>query len=84
MTNTTPITVYTADCIGNTANCLYPNEVKITDEVSAKLAFAKDMVCARYKNNYRNTANFEVSNALPGSCSARKIPRSSIIPAQLP
>lgn len=68
MTNTTPITVYTADCIGNTANCLYPNEVKITDEVSAKLAFAKDMVCARYKNNYRNTANFEVSNALPGDC----------------
>lgn len=68
MTNTTPITVYTADCIGNAANGLYPNEVKITDEVSAKLAFAKDMVCARYKNNYRNTANFEVSNALPGDC----------------
>ena len=68
MTNTTPITVYTADCIGNAVNCLYPNEVKITDEVSAKLAFAKDMVCARYKNNYRNTANFEVSNALPGDC----------------
>lgn len=41
MTNTTPITVYTADCIGNAANCLYPNEVKITDEVSAKLAFAR-------------------------------------------
>lgn len=68
MTDNTPITIYTAECIGNAANCLYPNEVKITDEVSAKQAFAKDMVCARYKNNYRNTANFEVANALPGDC----------------
>lgn len=68
MADNTPIIVYTAECIGNAANCLYPNEVKITDAVSAKLAFATDMVCARYKNNYRNTANFEVANALPGDC----------------
>lgn len=68
MTDNTPITIYTAECIGNAANCLYPNEVKITDEFSAKLAFAKDVVCARYKNNYRNTVNFEVANALPGDC----------------
>ena len=68
MTENKPITVYTADCIGNAANCRYPNEVKITDEVSARRAFATDMVCARYKNNYRSTANFEVANALPGDC----------------
>ena len=68
MAENTPITVYTAECIGNAANCLYPNEVRITDELSAKLAFSTDMVCARYKNNYRNTANFEVANALPGDC----------------
>ena len=68
MAENTPIIVYTAECIGNAANCLYPNEVKITDELSAKLAFSTDMVCARYKNNYRNTANFEVATALPGDC----------------
>lgn len=68
MAENTPIIVYTAECIGNAANCLYPNEVKITDEFSAKQAFATDMVCARYKNNYRNTENFEVANALPGDC----------------
>ena len=68
MTEIKPIVVYTSDCIGNAANCRYPNEVKITDEVSAKQAFSTDMVCARYKNNYRNTANFEVANALPGDC----------------
>lgn len=68
MTETKTIVVYTADCVGNAANCRYPNEVKITDEVSAKQAFATDMVCARYKNHYRSTANFEVANALPGDC----------------
>ena len=68
MTEIKPIVVYTADCIGNAANCRYPNEVKITDEVSAKQAFSTDMVCARYKNHYRSTANFEVANALPGDC----------------
>lgn len=68
MIETKPIVVYTADCIGNAANCRYPNEVKITDEVSAKQAFSTDMVCARYKNHYRSTANFEVANALPGDC----------------
>ena len=68
MIETKPIVVYTADCVGNAANCRYPNEVKITDEVSAKQAFATDMVCARYKNHYRSTANFEVANALPGDC----------------
>ena len=31
MAENTPITVYTAECIGNAANCLYPNEVRITD-----------------------------------------------------
>ena len=31
MVKNTPITVYTAECIGNASNCLYPNEVKITD-----------------------------------------------------
>lgn len=68
MTEIKPIVVYTADCIGNAANCRYPNEVKITDEVSAKQAFATDMVCVRYKNRYRSTANFEVANALPRGC----------------
>lgn len=68
MTQTIPITVYTADCTGNASNCLYPNKIEIADEASAKLAFSKDLVCARYKNNYRNIDNFELSNALPGDC----------------
>lgn len=68
MTENKPITVYTADCIGNAANCRYPNEVNITDEVTAKPAFSKDMVCAKYKNSHRSVPNFETANALPMDC----------------
>ena len=60
--------MYTADCIGNAANCRYPNEVNITDEVTAKPAFSKDMVCAKYKNGHRRISNFETANALPMDC----------------
>ncbi len=68
MVKNTPITVYTAECIGNASNCLYPNEVKITDEFSAKLAFAKDMVCdPGNKNNYRNTVYLRLPTPCPGT-----------------
>ena len=68
MIETKPIVVYTADCIGNAVNCRYPNEVNITDEITAKSAFSKDMVCAKYKNGHRSVLNFETANALPGDC----------------
>lgn len=68
MTENKPITVYTADCIGNAVNCRYPNEVNITDEVTAMPAFSKDMVCAKYKNGHRSVPNFETANALPMDC----------------
>lgn len=68
MTENKPITVYTADCIGNAINCRYPNEVNITDEVTAKPAFSKDTVCAKYKNGHRSVPNFETANALPMDC----------------
>lgn len=68
MAENTPITIYTADCIGNAVNCRYPNEVNITDEVTAMPAFSKDMVCAKYKNGHRSVPNFETANALPMDC----------------
>ena len=67
MTDNTPIIVYTAECIGNAANCLYPNEVKITDELSAKLAFSTDMVCARYKNTIGTPQTLRLPTPCPGT-----------------
>lgn len=63
-----PITVFTANCVGNETNCIYPNVVRITDTVSAKQAFCRDQVFARYKGNYRSNDYFEWSNALPADC----------------
>lgn len=68
MVTINPLTVYVADCVGNASNCVYPHEVQITDDTSAKRAFANDLVCARYKNNYRSIENFEVANTLPEDC----------------
>ena len=68
MTTTTPITIFAANCRGNPTNCLYPNRIEITDETTAAKAFSRDIVCAEYRNNYRNNDNFLISNALPEDC----------------
>lgn len=68
MQNPKVITVYAANCRGNPANCLYPNRIEITDEASAVAAFSQDIVCAEYRNHYRNGENFLRSNALPMDC----------------
>ena len=68
MTNTAPVTVYTANARGNAQNCMYPNRIEITDEESAVAAFSRDLVCAEYKNNYRSVQTFLRANALPMDC----------------
>lgn len=61
-------TLYTADCIGNSANCLYPNEMVVIDKESFLAAIAKDHVTARYKNSYRSKDNFEEADNIPLDC----------------
>lgn len=68
MQNPQSITVFAANCRGNPANCLYPNRIEIVDVDSAAEAFSQDIVCAEYKNSYRNVENFLISNALPMDC----------------
>ncbi|HEY9059199.1 MAG TPA: phage/plasmid primase, P4 family [Pseudobacteroides sp.] len=61
-------TLYTADCIGNSANCLYPNQVVVTDKESFLAAISHDHVTARYKNNYRSNDNFISADNVPLDC----------------
>ena len=68
MQNPKNITVYAASCRGNPTNCLYPHRIEITDEASAAKAFSRDIVCAKYRNNYRSVENFLIANALPMDC----------------
>lgn len=60
--------LYTADCTGKAANCLYPHEKKITNQKEMVEAIAQDQVFARYKDNYRSTENFISSSVIPLDC----------------
>lgn len=61
-------TLYTANCVGMSGNCLYPNKVIVKDKESFKEAVKKDHVTARYKGNYRSSKNFQYSDCIPLDC----------------
>ena len=53
---------------GNAKNCIYPYAVSITSIDSLRQAVSSDYVCARYRNNYRSTGNFENANTAGADC----------------
>lgn len=61
-------TIYTADCVGNNGNCLYPNKMIVTDKESFITSTKMDHVTAKYKGNYRSKDNFEFSDCIPLDC----------------
>ena len=61
-------TLYTADCTGNEANCLYPHEAIINTPEDFAAAVARDHVTAAYKNSYRSNDNFISANAIVWDC----------------
>lgn len=61
-------TLSTADCTGNAANCLYPHDLEISTPDELAAAIMKDQVFARYKDRYRNIANFLESDVIPMNC----------------
>lgn len=58
------LTLFTANCAGNKANCSYPNKVIITTSSELQEAVKSDHVCAAYKDNYRSIDNFLSSDCL--------------------
>lgn len=61
-------TIYAADCVGNSGNCLYPNKIVVTDKNTFIAATKRDHVTAKYKGNYRSKDNFEFSDCIPLDC----------------
>lgn len=59
-----PFKIYYSNCTQQYNNCLYPNEIYITDIESLKKAVSHDYVCAKYKDNYRSIDNFISSNCV--------------------
>ena len=60
--------LYTADCTGKAANCLYPHEKKITNQKELVEAIAYDQVFAKYKDSYRSIENFISASVIPLDC----------------
>ena len=60
--------LYTADCTGKAANCLYPHEKKITNQKELVEAIAQDQVFAKYKDSYRSIENFITASVIPLDC----------------
>lgn len=61
-------TIYTANCAGDSSNCLYPNKVVIYDKDSFIAATKTDHVAAKYKGDYRSKDNFEFADCIPLDC----------------
>lgn len=59
------MTLFHADVVGKAVNCAYPHKVVVADTDALKCVIAHDHVCATYKNNYRNIANFQMSDVVP-------------------
>ena len=41
-------TIHTANCVGNSKNCYYPNKMIITNPDEMRQAVSLDHVCAEY------------------------------------
>ena len=59
------ITIYSANCVGKAANCIYPNKSVVDDVKKMEMVVANDHVCAIYKGNRRSNDNFIDSDVIP-------------------
>ncbi len=55
-------TIFTADCVGDRKNCLYPHRQLISDKEKFRAAVSFDHVCAEYEGNYRSVSNYKESD----------------------
>lgn len=62
------LTLYTADCVGDATNCVYPNRAEIKTKEELAQAAVHDQVFAKYKDSYRNISNFLESDVIPMDC----------------
>ena len=62
------LTIYTADCTGDAANCLYPHRVEASNAAELAQAVSRDHVAALYLNNYRGNDNFIEATVIEMDC----------------
>lgn len=52
------VTIFTANCIGQAANCSYPNRVTVSTPEQLREAVKADHVCAEYKGSYASERGY--------------------------
>ncbi len=58
------ISIFTADCVGNAKNCMYPHEKEITNAAQLATALTRDHTCGHFRGNYRSIGNFIGSDVI--------------------
>lgn len=66
--NPPDITIYTADCLGDKTNCLYPHRHVISNADSLQQAVSRDYVTGEFKGNYRSLNNFIACTTIGADC----------------
>lgn len=54
----TGFTLFRADVCGCASNCVYPHEIRVTDEETLRQAVRQDYVCARFVSHVRSVSNY--------------------------
>lgn len=60
--------ISTANCIGDSSNCIYPNNTEVANRDSFIKAISFDHVCGKFKGDYRSKDNFISSDCIPMDC----------------
>ena len=61
-------TIYSANCVGNAANAIYPNKAEITNKEDMQSVIARDHVCGEFKKAHRSIDDFISSDVEVMDC----------------
>lgn len=62
------LTIFSASCVGNAANTIYPNKAEITNKDDMNSVIARDHVCAEFKKAHRSIDDFLSSDVEVMDC----------------
>lgn len=62
------LTIFSANCVGNAANTIYPNKAVITNKDDMISVIARDHVCAEFKKAHRSIDDFISSDVEVMDC----------------
>ena len=62
------LTIYSANCVGNAANAIYPNKAEVENKEDMMAVISRDHVCGEFKNCHRSINDFLSSDVEVMDC----------------